>query len=132
MSLFLSNLFKVSNIFITIYSLKLFFKIKRNGFELKRMIMAEINEDFSSDGESCEVLDLVKFLSGESDSSDEETIAVKRNIINEKLYAISEAQIENSFSYKANSDIIGLMNNMPDTKIKIPKYKAILKKMLQK
>lgn len=83
----------------------------------------------SADDFDFEKINIQEFLNSESESSDadidEETVT-NTHIVSEKLYEVSQLQIKNRFSYKCAADVIDLVNNMPGTKIQIPKYKAAL------
>lgn len=70
-------------------------------------------------------LDLSKFLEKDrySDSDSEETVPNKmspKHIITEKISAVSNVHIKNKFSYKATSEVIKLMNEMPNATVKLP------------
>lgn len=78
--------------------------------------------------ESDTELDLVKFLSTnsdtetDSDSDIDEKIHRPTNINTQKCNEIIQMQIKNRLSHKATSDVTELINSMPNISIKIPKY----------
>lgn len=70
--------------------------------------------------------DISTFLEKDSDDSDsdlEETMPNKmtrKHILTEKISAVSNVHIKNKFSYKATSEVIKMMNGMPNATVKLP------------
>lgn len=69
--------------------------------------------------------DIVNFLSenSESESDNENESLPRKKIVNHVLENVNQSvnlQIRNKFSSKATSDVIKLMNKMPNAAIKLP------------
>lgn len=86
--------------------------------------------------------DLSNFLEINSESSEsgdekrfEETISFKKppkHITTEKICKVNEVQIKNKLSYRATSQVLKLMNEMPDTTINLPNSKKGVQSLTHK